>query len=56
MTRKSSLSSWLYKASRTTRDIEVVTGKDGAERYTKRRLRRWERRTGLGWWFRKTGL
>jgi hypothetical protein len=49
--RRSSLSSWLYKASRTTRDFEVMTGKNGGERYLKRRVRR-----GLGWWFRKTGL
>jgi hypothetical protein len=56
VTRRSSLSSWLYKASRTTRDFEVLSGKDGGERYVKRRIRRAARRRGLGWWFRKTGL
>jgi hypothetical protein len=56
MARRRPLSSWLYKASRTTRDFEVLSGKDGVERYAKRRVRRWERRKGLGWWFRKTGL
>jgi hypothetical protein len=54
--RRSPLSSWLYKASRTTRDFEVLTGKNGGERYLKRRIRRVARRNGLGWWFRKTGL
>ena len=54
--RRSSLSSWLYKASRTTRDFEVLSGKNGGERYVKRRIRRVARRRGLGWWFRKTGL
>jgi hypothetical protein len=54
--RRPSLSSWLYKASRTTRDFEVLTGKNGGERYVKRRIRRAARRRGLGWWFRKTGL
>ena len=38
--RRSSLSSWLYKASRTTRDFEVLSGKNGGERYLKRRIRR----------------
>jgi hypothetical protein len=52
MARRRSLSSMLYRASRATRDIEVVTGEHGVERYAKRRLRR----KGLGWWFRKTGL
>ena len=56
MARRSALSSWLYKASRTTRDFEVLSGKNGAERYAKRRIRRVARRRGLGWWFRKTGL
>ncbi len=56
MARKRPLSSWLYKASRTTRDLEVLSGDHGVERYAKRRVRRWERRKGLGWWFRKTGL
>ena len=56
MARRRPLSSWLYKLSRTTRDFEVLTGKDGAERYAKRRLRRVVRRRGLGWWSRKTGL
>lgn len=56
MARRTPLSSWLYKASRTTRDFEVLSGKNGAERYAKRRLRRVVRRNGLGWWFRKTGL
>jgi hypothetical protein len=56
MARRRPLSSWLYKLSRTTRDFEVLTGKDGAERYAKRRLRRVVRRRGLGWWNRKTGL
>ena len=51
MARRRPLSSWLYKASRTTRDLEVITGKDGVERYAERRLRRVERRKGLGWWF-----
>jgi hypothetical protein len=51
-----SLSSWLYKASRTARDVEVLGGKNGGERYVKRRLRRVVRRRGLGWWYRKTGL
>ncbi|MGO9875442.1 MAG: hypothetical protein ACLPVY_16770 [Acidimicrobiia bacterium] len=50
------LSSWLYRASRTTRDLEVITGHDGVERYAKRRVRRVVRRKGLGWWYRKTGL
>jgi len=54
--RRSALSSWLYKASRTTRDFEVLSGKNGAQRYAKRRIRRVARRRGLGWWFRKTGL
>jgi hypothetical protein len=54
--RRPSLSSWLYKASRTTRDFEVLTGKNGGERYVKRRIRRAGRRRGLGGWFRKTGL
>jgi hypothetical protein len=56
MARRSPLSSWLYKASRTTRDFEVLSGKNGVERYAKRRIRRVERRRGLGWWFRRTGL
>jgi len=56
MARRTPLSSWLYKASRTTRDLEVLGGKNGPERYVKRRIRRVERRKGLGWWFRKTGL
>jgi hypothetical protein len=56
MARRRSLSSWLYRASRTTRDLEVLSGQDGIERYAKRRARRWERRKGLGWWYRKTGL
>ena len=46
----------LYRASRASRDIEVITGADGVERYAKRRMRRVFRRNGLGWWFRKTGL
>lgn len=50
------LSKLLYKASRATRDVEVLTGKDGPERYVKRRVRRVIRRRGLGWWFRKTAL
>lgn len=50
------LSSILYKASRNVRDIEVITGKHGAQRYLKRRVRRAVRRKGLGWWNRKTGL
>jgi len=54
--RRTPLSSWLYKASRTTRDLEVLSGKNGGERYVKRRIRRVARRRGLGWWFRKTGL
>ena len=56
MARKQPLSSWLYRASRTTRDLEVLTGKNGVERYAKRRVRRVVRRGGLGWWFRKTGF
>lgn len=51
-----SLSKWLYKASRTARDVEVLEGNHGVERYAKRRVRRVVRRKGLGWWFRKTGL
>lgn len=54
--RRTPLSSWLYKASRTTRDLEVLRGKNGGERYLKRRIRRVTRRRGLGWWSRKTGL
>ncbi len=50
------LSSLLYKASRASRDVEVLTGKNGLERYAKRRVRRVVRRKGLGWWYRKTGL
>jgi hypothetical protein len=50
------LSRWLYKASRTARDVEVLEGNHGPERYAKRRLRRVIRRKGLGWWYRKTGL
>ena len=42
------MSSWLYKASRTTRDFEVLTGKNGAERYAKRRVRRVVRRSRPG--------
>ncbi|MDP9333530.1 MAG: hypothetical protein M3Q30_09510 [Actinomycetota bacterium] len=56
MARRPSLSSWFYKASRTTRDFEVLTGQNGGERYVKRRIRRSARRRGLGWWFRRTGL
>ncbi|HET9730313.1 MAG TPA: hypothetical protein VFR41_12860 [Acidimicrobiia bacterium] len=56
MARRRPLSSWLYRASRTARDLEVLSGDHGVERYAKRRLRRIERRRGLGWWFRKTGL
>jgi hypothetical protein len=56
MARRRSLSSWLYKASRTTRDLEVLSGRNGVERYAKRRVRRVVRRRGLGWWYRKTGL
>lgn len=50
------LSRLLYKASRDVRDLEVLTGHDGVERYAKRRLRRYERRHLLGWLYRKTGL
>jgi len=49
------LSRTLYKASRFSRDIEVASGRNGLQRYAKRRARRWERRHGLGWWYRKTG-
>ena len=51
-----SLSKWLYKASRTARDVEVLEGQHSVERYAKRRVRRAVRRRGLGWWYRKTGL
>lgn len=50
------LSYWLYRASSATRDAEVITGKDGIERYAKRRVRRVVRRKGLGWLNRRTGL
>lgn len=50
------LSYWLYRASRATRDAEVITGKDGVDRYVKRRVRRVVRRKGLGFLNRKTGL
>lgn len=51
-----SLSRALFRASRLTRDVEVITGKNGIDRYARRRVRRVIRRRGLGWWFRKTGL
>jgi hypothetical protein len=56
MARRQPLSSWLYKASRTTRDFEVLSGPNGVARYAKRRARRIERRKGLGFLYRKTGL
>jgi hypothetical protein len=56
MSRKRPLSYWLYRASRAERDLEVLSGKHGVERYAKRRLRRVERRGLLGWWYRKSGL
>lgn len=49
------LSSLLYRASRATRDVEVLGGKNGIERLTKRRVRRVVRRDTLGWLNRKTG-
>jgi hypothetical protein len=54
--RRTQLFSWLYNASATTRDFEVITGADGVARFAKRRVRRVERRKGLGCWYRKTGL
>ena len=50
------LSEILYRASRASRDAEVITGKDGVDRYVKRRVRRVVRRKGLGAWYRRTGL
>lgn len=50
------LSKFLYKASRTARDVEVITGNHGVERYAKRRARRWWRRKVLGGLNRRTGL
>lgn len=49
------LSEVLYRASRATRDVEVITGKHGVERYAKRRVRRVLRQKGLGAWYRRTG-
>lgn len=49
------LSEIFYKLSRTTRDMEVLTGKNGPKRYVKRRIRRVIRRKGLRAWYRKTG-
>lgn len=49
-------SSFLYRVSRLSRDLEVLAGKNGSERYAKRRFRRVIRRRGLGLWNRKTGL
>jgi hypothetical protein len=44
------LSKLLYLASRTTRDVEVVTGPEGPERLVKRLIRRVvTRRVGRGW-------